>query len=409
MDRVSIGRTIIMPYQYMLFDLDGTLTDPGLGITNSVMVALRQMGAAVPERSALYPFIGPPLQDSFRRFFGFTEEQCQEAIRYYREYFKRQGIFENEVYEGIRELLAGLKKEGKTLAVATSKPEVFAIEILKYFDLFQYFDLVAGATLDGSRSEKADVIRYALEQLGLPDKSTVLMVGDREHDILGAKENGLASIGVLYGYGSREELRKAGAAWIVETPEEILSVLSAGRDFSDNYLQELSMRTVPGDNHMKVIDIVGDNYLGRWTDTRTACRAIIIEEGKILLSYEVKTDQWMLPGGGLEEDEEERTCVVRETAEETGFVITPSSCLLEIDEYYEEWKYVNRYFAGRIEAVCEKNLTEREKEVGMEPRWMPIADILGILAQHQDYAGKDEMRRGLYLREYTALKALLPH
>ena len=140
MDRVSIGRMIIMPYQYMLFDLDGTLTDPGLGITNSVMHALRQMGAAVPERAALYPFIGPPLKDSFHRFFGFTEEQCGEAIRYYREYFKRQGIFENEVYEGVRELLAGLKKEGKTLAVATSKPEVFAIEILKHFDLFQYFD-----------------------------------------------------------------------------------------------------------------------------------------------------------------------------------------------------------------------------------------------------------------------------
>lgn len=246
-DRVSIGRMIIMPYQYMLFDLDGTLTDPGLGITNSVMHALRQMGAAVSERSALYPFIGPPLKDSFHRFFAFTEEQCQEAIRYYREYFKRQGIFENEVYEGICELLAGLKKEGKTLAVATSKPEVFAIQILKYFDLFQYFDLVAGATLDGSRSEKADVIRYALEQLGLPDKSAVLMVGDREHDILGAKENGLASIGVLYGYGSREELRKAGAAWIVETPEEILSVLSAGTVLADTSHQKLSKRTVPGD------------------------------------------------------------------------------------------------------------------------------------------------------------------
>ncbi len=158
---------------------------------------------------------------------------------------------------------------------------------------------------------------------------------------------------------------------------------------------------------MKSINIVGDNYFGKWNKTRTACRSVVIKDGKLLLSYETRTNQWMLPGGGLEADEGEKECVIRETTEETGFVIKPSECLLEIDEYYEDWKWVNRYFFGEITGETERNLTEREIEVGMEPRWLPVEDIIEIFSKHADYTDTDEMRRGMYLREYTALKELL--
>ena len=205
----------------MLFDLDGTLTDPGLGITNSVMYALRKFGINVSDRSQLYPFIGPPLRDSFRVYYGFSDEQCERAVRYYREYFKKSGMFENEVYDGICELLTRLKASGRTLVVATSKPEVFALEILRHFDLYKYFDFVAGATLNDVRNQKADIIKYALETLNITEKKSAIMIGDRKHDIIGAKETGLDSIGVLYGYGTYDELKNAGATYIADTPADI--------------------------------------------------------------------------------------------------------------------------------------------------------------------------------------------
>ena len=208
-------------YQYVLFDLDGTLTDPGLGITNSVMYALRKFGINVSDRSQLYPFIGPPLRDSFRVYYGFSDEQCERAVRYYREYFKKSGMFENEVYDGICELLTRLKASGRTLVVATSKPEVFALEILRHFDLYKYFDFVAGATLNDVRNQKADIIKYALETLNITEKTSAIMIGDRKHDIIGAKETGLDSIGVLYGYGTYDELKNAGATYIADTPADI--------------------------------------------------------------------------------------------------------------------------------------------------------------------------------------------
>ncbi len=158
---------------------------------------------------------------------------------------------------------------------------------------------------------------------------------------------------------------------------------------------------------MKTINIVGDNYFGKWNKTRAACRSVVIKDGKMLLSYETKTNQWMLPGGGLEEGEDEKECVIRETTEETGYVIEPSECLLEIDEYYEDWKWVNRYFFGEIKSETERNLTEREIEVGMEPRWKSVEDIIEIFSKYADYTDTDEMRRGMYLREYTALKEIL--
>ena len=154
---------------------------------------------------------------------------------------------------------------------------------------------------------------------------------------------------------------------------------------------------------MKTINIIGENYFGHWTDTRTACRALIVDGGKMLLSYETKTDQWMLPGGGLEEGEEERECCIREVAEETGALVEPSECLLEIDEFYENFKWVNKYFVCKVVGETERNLTEREKRVGMEPRWIDTDEIKKIFSNHQAYAATDEMRRGMYLREYTAL------
>lgn len=214
-------------YDVILFDLDGTLTDPGEGITNSVAHALKKLGIPVPERRALYKFIGPPLYQSFMDFYGLDREKALEAVEFYREYYRDRGIWENEVYAGIPELLAKLKGAGKRLLVATSKPENFALQILEHFHLRQYFDRVAGSTMDSSRVEKADVITYALEQQDIAPGPSVVMVGDREHDVLGARKAGLDCIGVLFGYGDAPELQKAGAARIAATVEELAGLLLA--------------------------------------------------------------------------------------------------------------------------------------------------------------------------------------
>jgi phosphoglycolate phosphatase len=216
-------------YQYFLFDLDGTLTDPGIGITNSVAYALKKFDIEVADKSELFSFIGPPLQNSFQEYYHFTEEQSALAVQYYREYFKDKGIYENMVYDGVAELLAALKREKKTIILATSKPQEFAIRILDYFDLSKYFDSIVGATMDGSRSEKADVIRYALEANKITDLSQALMIGDRKYDIVGANKNDIASVGVLFGYGRRAELEAAGANYIVENPLEIVRFVLPGR------------------------------------------------------------------------------------------------------------------------------------------------------------------------------------
>lgn len=213
-------------YQYVLFDLDGTLTDPGEGITNSVAYALKKYGIEVADRTSLYPFIGPPLHESFQKFYGFSEEESMQAVAYYREYYRDRGIYENEVYEGIPEVLQTLREQGKTLLLATSKPEAFAIQILEHFQLLPYFHVVAGATMDGSRVQKGDVIRYALEAGQISDLSQTVMVGDRRFDIEGAKENGFSAIGVLYGYGDFQELSEAGAKNIIEHPQELLLHIS---------------------------------------------------------------------------------------------------------------------------------------------------------------------------------------
>lgn len=211
----------LMKYRYLFFDLDGTLTEPGLGITNSVMYALDKFGIKVNDRTELYKFIGPPLVDSFKEFYGFDDAKAWKAVEYYREYFSEKGLFENSVYEGIKELLEQLFNEGYELYVATSKPTEYSIRILEKFDLIKYFKYVSGSTMDEKNSSKAMIIEHAL-QVSKADKNDVLMIGDRHHDIDGAKANGIASLGVLFGYGSLEELRVAGADYIAEKVNDIL-------------------------------------------------------------------------------------------------------------------------------------------------------------------------------------------
>ena len=212
----------------ILFDLDGTLTDPKEGITNSVAYALEKAGIPIEDKNDLITFIGPPLADSFAQFYGFNKEQCDEAIKQYRVYFKEKGILENKVYPGIKTMLQQLKEDGRQLFVATSKPHDFAKTILHHYHLAEYFDGIYGSELDGTRSRKGEVIAYILEKENL-EKEHCVMVGDRKHDILGAKEHDLASVGVLFGYGDEEELQLAGADVIVNDVEELKQYLLSKR------------------------------------------------------------------------------------------------------------------------------------------------------------------------------------
>jgi len=212
-------------YKYILFDLDGTLTDPKEGITRSVAYALESLGINVSDLDELCKFIGPPLRESFEQYYGLSQSDSALAVRKYRERFADRGLYENAPYSGMKELLERLKSLGKTLIVATSKPRPFAVQILEHFGLDSYFDFVSGSEFDGTRGNKAEVIAHALESCGISDRSSVIMVGDRSFDVIGAKENGLACIGVLYGYGGRAELESAGADYIVETVSELQNLL----------------------------------------------------------------------------------------------------------------------------------------------------------------------------------------
>lgn len=210
--------------RYVLFDLDGTLTDPALGITNSIIHMLQKTGREVPPREELYCFIGPPLVPTFKKFFGMSDEEADEALLIYREYFAAKGLFENEPYKGIAEALGELRAAGKKIALATSKPEEFAKEILVHFGLFEYFDFVGGASMDEKRVAKADVIGYVLGETGA-DPSDAVMVGDRLHDVEGAAKFGIPTVGVLWGYGSREELERAGAKWLASDMDEMVDII----------------------------------------------------------------------------------------------------------------------------------------------------------------------------------------
>ena len=222
--------TVIPDFKYILFDLDGTLTDSAPGITASVKYALEKSGEPVPDYPVLCKFIGPPLLYGFMSFCGMSEERAEKAVGYYREYYSVNGIFEGELYPGIKELLSQLFSSNKKVILATSKPEIFAVKILEHFCISDYFYFTAGATLDKTRTEKADVIAYALKSAGITNLSEAVMVGDRFHDIKGAKANGIRSVGVLYGFGSRKELENSGADFIAKDTKQLCQILlcSAG-------------------------------------------------------------------------------------------------------------------------------------------------------------------------------------
>ena len=218
-----------MNKQTFLFDLDGTLTDPKKGITKSVQYSLRAFGIHVEEPDELVCFIGPPLKDSYRDFYQFSDQEAGLAVDKYREYFSQQGIFENTLYPGIKPMLERLMLSKAQLVVATSKPTVYANQILEHFGLDRYFDFVAGSELDGSRSKKSQVIQHAIDNAKITDIRQAIMIGDREHDIIGAKAHGMDAVGVLYGYGSRAELQGANADYIAETVEALSGLLQGLR------------------------------------------------------------------------------------------------------------------------------------------------------------------------------------
>ena len=206
-----------MRYNIILFDLDGTLTDPAQGIVNSIVYALQKAGIEEANREKLLRFIGPPLAESFQRYYGFSQDAATRMVAYYREYYADRGIFENRLYPKVPDLLARLKQAGNRVALATSKPEVYAKQILQHFQIDGYFDFVGGSLLNGQRVQKSEVIAHVLKQLPADAVSAALMVGDREHDVIGARKNGLPCVGVLFGYGSKEELNGAGAVYLADS------------------------------------------------------------------------------------------------------------------------------------------------------------------------------------------------
>ena len=205
--------------QLIFFDLDGTLTDPRVGITRSIQHALHKFGIEPPSCEKLTKYIGPPLIDSFAEIVG--DARATKALEYYRERFSEFGWKENEVYPGIRDTLGKLRNADFRLCVATSKPEIFARRIVEHFEIDQYFDAIYGAELDGTRSDKSELLRFALTETA--PSGAAAMIGDRKHDVIGAIANGMQAIGVTWGYGSREELQAAGATILVDTPEALLA------------------------------------------------------------------------------------------------------------------------------------------------------------------------------------------
>lgn len=208
--------------EYVLFDLDGTLTDSAPGILNSIEYALNKKGLYYDSRETLKRFLGPPLTESFMDYFGLSFEQSYDTVMCFREYFQEKGMFENNVYSGIKELLENTDKK---LAVATAKPEHFAKKILEYFDLIKYFDVVCGSPPEEKDCPKSEIIERALKELKVSDKSKAIMIGDRKYDAKGAHDAGIKAIGVLYGYGNLNELEDAGFDYIVDDVEQLTKML----------------------------------------------------------------------------------------------------------------------------------------------------------------------------------------
>ena len=212
-------------YKYILFDLDGTIIDSSLGVTNSVMYSLKKLGEPVPQREKLLKFIGPPLFTSYTQYCGFSEEKANLAIEYYREEYDEKELFNNRVFEGIEDMLSYLKSKGKSLIVATSKPEVFAKQILNKHDISKYFDFIVGATFDGERNHKHEVLNYILENCNIDNKQNCVLVGDTRFDAVGAKNVKIDCIGVSYGFGTKKELLENGVIAIADSPEDLKEIL----------------------------------------------------------------------------------------------------------------------------------------------------------------------------------------
>lgn len=213
-------------YRYILFDLDGTLTDSKPGIINSIIYALEYFDIDLTNKDGLTDFIGPPLHKSLRERYGFSDNDISIAVSRYREYFSDKGIFENSVYPGIHEMLEQIVHVGAHVYLATSKPHAYAVRILDHYNLSEFFNGVYGATMDGKISEKKDVISFAIRNISDIDINYAVMVGDRKYDILGAKENGIKSAGVLYGYGTQSELVESGADHIISCVQAIPQILN---------------------------------------------------------------------------------------------------------------------------------------------------------------------------------------
>ncbi|MFK3908898.1 HAD family hydrolase [Pseudomonas monteilii] len=213
----------------ILFDLDGTLTDPRLGITRSIQHALARLGIDEPDLTRLEPFIGPPLLQAFMQFYGFDEAKAWDAVNHYRERFRVTGLYENQVFEGIPALLSTLAGQGRTLYIATSKPWEFAREIARHFAFDRHFKMIYGSELDGTRTNKVELIRHLLDEERL-DPAQTLMIGDRKHDLIGARNNGLQSVAVGYGFGSREELLAESPDFHFETLAQLHAAFLQGHD-----------------------------------------------------------------------------------------------------------------------------------------------------------------------------------
>ena len=249
--------------QVILFDLDGTLTESGEGIINCVQYALEKLGKKEEHPENLQCFIGPPLKEQFMKYAGLSEEEGEKAVVYYREWYTTTGIFENRLYPKIPELLELLKINNKILAVASSKPEVYVKQILEHFQIADYFTAIVGSELDGRRTEKAEVIEEALRRMHLEEeRDKVLMVGDRSHDVQGAISCGLQCIGVAYGYGSREELEKAGAVYIADSVED-LGILASPNDEETTENVESVRNIIPDREKVKKYEIPETRKLGK--------------------------------------------------------------------------------------------------------------------------------------------------
>jgi len=213
----------------ILFDLDGTLTDPRLGITRSIQHALARLGIDEPDLTRLEPFIGPPLLQAFMQFYGFDEAKAWDAVNHYRERFRVTGLYENQVFEGIPALLSTLAEQGRTLYIATSKPWEFAREIARHFAFDRHFKMIYGSELDSTRTDKVELIRHLLDEERL-DPAQTLMIGDRKHDLIGARSNGLQSVAVGYGFGSRDELLAESPDFHFETLAQLHAAFLQGHD-----------------------------------------------------------------------------------------------------------------------------------------------------------------------------------